>query len=68
MNRLFGLTVIRQQHTFAELFRKSKFVQLGDLNGQLVVGKVVHRAGKDLYIDFGSKFNAVCKAPIKDSE
>ncbi|KAI6191334.1 hypothetical protein M3Y97_00217100 [Aphelenchoides bicaudatus] len=67
MNRI-SQTFIRQQHSFAKIFRESEFVKLGDISGRLVRGKVVHRVGKDLYIDFGSKFNAVCKAPIKDSE
>lgn len=56
------------QKSFAKLFRESPFVQLGDFNGRLVVGKVVHRVDKDLYIDFGSKFNTVCKTPTKDAE
>lgn len=68
MNRLIAQTSIRHQHSFAKLFRQSKFVELGDMNGRLVRGKVVHRVGKDLYIDFGFKFNAVCKTPIKDAE
>ena len=42
--------------------RNSKFVQLGDFDGRLVVGNIVHRVNDDLYIDFGLKFNAVCKA------
>lgn len=52
-----------QQSSFAALLKSSKFVQLGDFDGRLVVGKVVHRVGSDLYIDFGGKFEAVCKAP-----
>lgn len=52
-----------QNESFAKLLRHSKFMQLGDFDGRLVVGKVVHRVGDDLYIDFGLKFNAVCKAP-----
>ncbi|VDO46300.1 unnamed protein product [Haemonchus placei] len=50
------------------MLRQSKFVQLGDFNGRLVTGKIVHRVQDDLYIDFGLKFNAVCKAPPVNSE
>uniref|UniRef100_A0A914NMJ1 Uncharacterized protein n=1 Tax=Meloidogyne incognita TaxID=6306 RepID=A0A914NMJ1_MELIC len=53
---------------FAKLFRYSKFVELGSVNGQKIVGRIVHRVNDDLYIDFGCKFNAVCKRPKKDSE
>uniref|UniRef100_A0AC35EWU8 Mitochondrial ribosomal protein S28 n=1 Tax=Panagrolaimus sp. PS1159 TaxID=55785 RepID=A0AC35EWU8_9BILA len=52
--------------SFAKLLRQSKFVQLGDFNGRVVVGNIVHRVGDDVYIDFGMKFNAVCKAPTTD--
>ncbi|ETN75279.1 hypothetical protein NECAME_00690 [Necator americanus] len=42
--------------------------KLGDFNGRLVTGRIVHRVQDDLYIDFGLKFNAVCKAPAVNSE
>uniref|UniRef100_A0A158Q4X8 28S ribosomal protein S28, mitochondrial n=1 Tax=Dracunculus medinensis TaxID=318479 RepID=A0A158Q4X8_DRAME len=48
--------------------RHSKFVQLGDFNGRIVIGKIVHKMADDLYIDFGLKFNAVCKAPQIQNE
>ncbi|KAK6759853.1 hypothetical protein RB195_021429 [Necator americanus] len=54
--------------SFSRMLRKSKFVQLGDFNGRLVTGRIVHRVQDDLYIDFGLKFNAVCKAPAVNSE
>ncbi|KAI6173783.1 Phosphoglycerate kinase [Aphelenchoides besseyi] len=57
-----------QQKKFADLFRQSKFVKLGDFDNRLVVGKIIHRVNRDLYVDFGSKFNAVCKTPSKQSE
>uniref|UniRef100_A0A915PJG5 S1 motif domain-containing protein n=1 Tax=Setaria digitata TaxID=48799 RepID=A0A915PJG5_9BILA len=53
---------------FAELFRRSKFVQLADFEGRIVIGEIVRRIGDDLYIDMGLKFNAVCKAPIIKNE
>lgn len=49
--------------TFAEMMRKSKFVQMGDPVGKVVVGKVYHVVGDDLYIDFGFKLPCVCQAP-----
>uniref|UniRef100_A0A914ZFD8 28S ribosomal protein S28, mitochondrial n=2 Tax=Parascaris univalens TaxID=6257 RepID=A0A914ZFD8_PARUN len=42
--------------------------QLGDFDGRIVSGKIVHRVCDDLYIDIGLKFNAVCKAPSVNSE
>lgn len=51
--------------SFAKLLRNSKFVQLGDFQNKLLIGKVVHRVENDLYVDIGLKFNAVCKEPIK---
>uniref|UniRef100_A0A915DCZ0 28S ribosomal protein S28, mitochondrial n=1 Tax=Ditylenchus dipsaci TaxID=166011 RepID=A0A915DCZ0_9BILA len=47
------------------MLRNSIFVQLGNFEKRLVVGTVVHRIKDDLYIDFGLKFNAVCKIPQK---
>uniref|UniRef100_A0A915DS01 Uncharacterized protein n=1 Tax=Ditylenchus dipsaci TaxID=166011 RepID=A0A915DS01_9BILA len=49
--------------SFAKLLRHSNFVKLGDFKNRLVVGRVVHRVNDDLYIDFGMKFNAICKPP-----
>jgi hypothetical protein len=52
--------------TFAQMFRRSKFVSLGDLNNKYLVGRIVEVVGDDLYIDYGGKFNAVCKRPEKN--
>ncbi|VDD87337.1 unnamed protein product [Enterobius vermicularis] len=49
--------------TFARLFRYSKFVQLGDFKGRIVIGTIVQRTEGHLYIDFGLKFNTVCRVP-----
>ncbi|CAB3397210.1 unnamed protein product [Caenorhabditis bovis] len=57
-----------ENKSFATLLRHSKFMQLGDFNNRLVVGKITQRIQDDLYIDFGLKFEAVCKAPSINTE
>ncbi|EZA61863.1 28S ribosomal protein S28, mitochondrial [Ooceraea biroi] len=54
--------------TFASLVRNSKFVDLGDPEGKIVIGKVFHVVGDDLYIDFGWKFHCVCRKPVKKGQ
>lgn len=49
--------------TFAKMFRQSKFVQLGDLKGRLLSGRIVDVVDDDLYVDFGGKFHAVVQRP-----
>ncbi|CAF0719971.1 unnamed protein product [Adineta steineri] len=49
--------------TFAKMFRQSKFVQLGDLKGRLLSGRIVDVIDDDLYVDFGGKFHAVVQRP-----
>lgn len=57
-----------QHKTFAELLGESPMVRLGDFSNQTVIGKIIARVDNDLYIDYGGKFDAVCKAPRdKDS-
>ncbi|VDK80871.1 unnamed protein product [Litomosoides sigmodontis] len=58
----------QDRQRFAELFRHSKFVQLADFEGRIVIGEIVRRIADDLYIDMGLKFNAVCKAPVMKNE
>ncbi|XP_041974770.1 28S ribosomal protein S28, mitochondrial [Aricia agestis] len=54
--------------TFAALLRNSKFVDLGDPVGKIVIGKIFHIVEDDLYIDFGWKFHCVCTRPANRSE
>lgn len=61
-------SLIQDHKRFAELFRRSKFVQLGDFEGRIVIGEIVRRLTDDLYIDMGLKFHAVCKAPTMKNE
>ncbi|CAF0984865.1 unnamed protein product [Adineta ricciae] len=49
--------------TFAKMFRQSKFVQLGNLKGRLLSGRIVDAVDDDLYVDFGGKFHAVVQRP-----
>jgi hypothetical protein len=53
--------------TFAKMFRHSKFVSLGDLQNKFLIGRVIEVVGDDLYIDYGGKFNCVCKRPEKNA-
>ena len=49
--------------TFASLVRNCKFTRIGNPIGKVVVGKIYHVVGDDLYIDFGHKFCCVCTKP-----
>lgn len=53
--------------TFAKLFKESKFVALGDLTNKYLIGRIVEVIGDDLYIDYGGKFNCVCKRPLNNA-
>ena len=55
--------------SFATLLRSSRLMQWGDFNqGIVTTGKVVHVMGDDLYIDFGGKFQCVCRRPTKQAK
>lgn len=54
--------------TFVSLIRNSKFVDLGDPEGKLVIGEIFHVVDDDLYIDFGWKFHCVCRKPVKNGQ
>ncbi|EJD74694.1 hypothetical protein LOAG_18026 [Loa loa] len=69
LRRVMDENEIKQDRKrFAELFQHSKFVQLGDFEGRIVIGEIIRRIGDDLYIDMGLKFDAVCKAPVMKNE
>lgn len=53
-----------EEPTFAEMFRHSKFAQLGtSLDNRVVEGRVVKIIEKDMFVDFGGKFYGVVKRP-----
>ena len=52
-----------ERQTFAALVRDCKFTRIGNPIGKVVVGKIYHVVGDDLYIDFGHKFCCVCTKP-----
>ena len=67
-NQLIRLEEKPPNLTFAQMFRRSKFVSLGDLRNKYLIGRIVEVVGNDLYIDYGGKFNAVCKMPEKNAK
>ncbi|XP_071942152.1 small ribosomal subunit protein bS1m-like [Antedon mediterranea] len=56
-----------KHQSFATLFRNSAFVNLGNIKGQIVIGKIFHIVEDDLYIDFGGKLHCVCERPSENA-
>lgn len=42
---------------------ESRMTEAGDLSETYAFGKIVNRVEDDVYIDYGGKFECVCKVP-----
>ena len=64
MRTCFSAPGSSDEESFEEMFRNSRFVKMGRPQGKTVVGKILHivehEVSRDLYVDFGWKFHAVC--------
>lgn len=63
-------------HTLLSLFVSNQHLynvlqfsfQLGDPEGKIVTGTIVHVVEHDLYVDFGWKFHCVVSRPLKNEQ
>ena len=64
MRTCFNAPESSEEENFQEMFRNSRFVKMGRPQEKTVVGKILHivdhEISRDLYVDFGWKFHAVC--------
>ena len=68
MHQLVAAKNEKEALTFAKMLRHSKFVALGDQKNCYFYGKIIEVVGDDLYIDYGGKFNLICKRPPEKAE
>jgi len=54
---------VKDEQSFATLFRNSKLVSLGEYQGRFIEGTIIEVMDDDMYIDFGGKFHCVCQRP-----
>lgn len=62
---LFSIQLKKNKNIFKNNFFH---FQLGDPLNKIVSGRIVHTVDEDLYIDFGWKFNCVCRVPEKNGQ
>ncbi|CAL8074448.1 unnamed protein product [Orchesella dallaii] len=61
-----AMAKIEGHESFPKTLRYSPLTKMGDPQGKIVEGTIVHVVDNDLYIDFGAKFNCVCPRPTKN--
>lgn len=59
---------IQDSFSFAKLLRDSSYIDIGKIEGRVVIGIVKETHGDEVFIDFGGKFYCVCKRPVSASK